>query len=167
MTRARWSSPRWSPALMLTTPLVSARPRVPSSASRSAAKFRRTRRGCFQRDRHGVAEQHARVPRVGAECRDAARPTQRFEARDVIEREALRRMIGGQLRRDQHWACGQEGAVAVGAAHAQEVVIAHAVIVIDQPFVAALAQRLRGSAAGVPAAPTTTASGCVARIFST
>ena len=121
---------------------------MPSSASRNARRnSRRARRARFQCDGHGAVQQHAGVPRVRPERRYRPRAVFRLKELDVLERQlTFAGVIVGKLRRDENRACWQEGAVAIRAAHPQEIAIARAVIVIDQALVPALAQRLRRQA---------------------
>ena len=76
-------------------------------------------------------------------------------------------MVVGQLRRDDAPGSPAGSAFDVLAADAQEVVVGDAVVEVDLALVAALDERAsRGSAAGVPDAPITTASGFAAMSFS-
>ena len=71
-------------------------------------------------------------------------PLRGFVQRGVLHRALLRRMVVGQLARDDHRARRHEHALDVLAAHAQEVVVGDAVVEVDAALVAALDERGRG-----------------------
>ena len=142
ITRARWSRPRWSVGDMLKTPCAPCTSRAVSSASRSAARNSGVPGlRLLQRLGRGDCHQPAGVPGVGAEGRDRALAVRRLVLGDVVERARPHRVVRRQLRRHQHRARRQVGAVDVLAADAQEVVVGDAVRLVVLAGVAALLQR--------------------------